>query len=130
MVLSGDSKAGKAHADNALRARDYSHAIVLYTTSIEACKELASEASELNFLARMYSNRSSAHHKLQHFPCALEDAIRCTETDPRFGKGWLRKGQALESMARYSDAAEAIHRAKQSQPGEKMFEASTVTSRA
>ena len=54
-----------------------------------------------------YSNRSLAHCKLGLFKDALTDANRCTELDPSFARGYLRKSVALTHLDKTEEAMKA-----------------------
>ena len=42
--------------------------------------------------ATPYSNRAACYQKLMEWPLALKDAETCVTMDPKFAKGWSRKG--------------------------------------
>ncbi|KAF0979213.1 hypothetical protein FDP41_001556 [Naegleria fowleri] len=56
----------------------------------------------------LLSNRAAVYLKLSKFHDALQDAIKCTEVQPSFSKGFLRKGQALYGLGRLEEAFEAL----------------------
>merc|ERR1712127_257515 len=39
-----------------------------------------------------YSNRAGCYQKLMEWQLALKDAEKCVSMDPKFAKGWSRKG--------------------------------------
>ncbi|CAC5378434.1 STIP1 [Mytilus coruscus] len=61
--------------------------------------------------AKLYSNRAACYTKLLEFNLALKDADKCIELDPKFIKGYLRKGSILYAMKEPSKAAQAYLKA-------------------
>lgn len=59
------------------------------------------------FLRSYFSNRSNALVQLKRYEEALADANRTVELDPKFVRGYGRKGNALFFLARYDEAADA-----------------------
>lgn len=57
--------------------------------------------------AAYYSNRSAAWSFKGSHESALADANKCIEKDPKFVKGYARKGKALFDLKRWDDAEEA-----------------------
>ena len=64
-----------------------------------------------------YSNRSNALVQLQKYEDALADADRTVELDPKWSRGYGRKGVALFFLARYKQAAEAYAEGLKVEPG-------------
>ena len=56
-----------------------------------------------------YSNRSAAYLSKGDSELALEDAVKCTELNPKWAKGYSRKGAALHAMRSYDEATEAYN---------------------
>lgn len=61
--------------------------------------------------AKLYSNRSACYQKLAEFKMAHDDAEECIKRDPKFVKGYIRKGMALMAMKKASEAAKAFRSA-------------------
>lgn len=61
--------------------------------------------------AKIYSNRAACYQKLAEFKMAFDDADQCIKRDPKFIKGYIRKGMALLAMKKSTDAAEAFQAA-------------------
>lgn len=61
--------------------------------------------------AKIYSNRAACYQKLAEFKMACDDAEECIKRDPKFVKGYIRKGMALLGMKKSSEAAEAFRNA-------------------
>ncbi len=55
-----------------------------------------------------YSNRANIYHQLEDYEAALADAEKCIELKPSFGKGFLRKADALTAMGKRDEAVEAL----------------------
>jgi len=79
---------------NALYAQgNYDEAIAAFTAAIEAA-----DKGEKDLLKTTFSNRSAAHLQLKNVEAALADATKCTELDPQWAKGHVRKGDALQVL--------------------------------
>ncbi|KAK9879866.1 hypothetical protein WA026_008370 [Henosepilachna vigintioctopunctata] len=71
-----------------------------------------SEAIKRNpYDPKLYSNRAACYTKLVAFDLGLKDCDKCTELDPKFIKGWIRKGHILQGMQQSSKAIAAYQRA-------------------
>jgi len=85
---------------------DYPEALKHYTESIKRNPEDA----------RVYSNRAGTYTKLAEFGLALKDIDSCLNLDPKFIKGYLRKGMILLTMKELSRAKEAYDAALELDP--------------
>ncbi|KAK3093252.1 hypothetical protein FSP39_013281, partial [Pinctada imbricata] len=61
--------------------------------------------------AKLYSNRAACYTKLMEFNLALRDAEECIRLDPKFIKGYLRKGGILQAMKEPTKASAAYQKA-------------------
>lgn len=61
--------------------------------------------------AKIFSNRSACYQKLAEFKMAHDDADECIKRDPKFVKGYIRKGMALLAMKKSTEAAKAFREA-------------------
>jgi len=61
--------------------------------------------------AVLYSNRAACYMKLMAFDQALIDCESCIKKDPKFIKGYIRKGAALMAMKEFSRAQQAYEEA-------------------
>lgn len=61
--------------------------------------------------AKIYSNRAACYTKLMEFVLALKDSEECIKLDPKFIKGYLRKGAILLGMKEPSKASVAYQKA-------------------
>lgn len=89
----------KNEGNQAFMNKDYEKAIELYTQAIEK------DSNDVSF----FSNRSGAYFNLGKFDQALSDAEIILSKDPKFSKGYQRKGLALEKLQKYEEAAEAFN---------------------
>ena len=64
----------------------------------------------------VYSNRSVAFLKVKKLSEAVADANKCVELDGNWAKGYTRKGDALYSSFKYTDAFNAYNSAKRLSP--------------
>jgi len=102
-----DSESAKKAADlrqkgnDALAAKDFKKAVEFYSLACNIDTENA----------MIYANRSAAYANLGQWSEAWADAQRATFLDPKYGKGWQRKGFACHKLGKYSDAKLAYNRA-------------------
>ncbi|XP_066246727.1 stress-induced-phosphoprotein 1 [Euwallacea similis] len=85
---------------------DYANAVKHYS---EAIKRNPDDA-------KLYSNRAAGYTKLAAFNLGLKDCEKCVELDPKFIKGWLRKGGVLQGMQQSSKAIAAYQKALELDP--------------
>jgi len=81
--------------------KKYEEAVKLYT---EGLKFMPSHAQILN-------NRANAFHKLGRLEDSLKDALLAIESSPNWGKAHYRAGQVLLEMKNYTQAAEHLWKA-------------------
>jgi tetratricopeptide (TPR) repeat protein len=79
--------------------------------------------------AAVYSNRSTTFLQIGKFKEALKDALECIKLRPDWGKGYYRKGQALESLERLKEAVIAFEIAKEKNPRSKEIQEKIVNLR-
>jgi tetratricopeptide (TPR) repeat protein len=60
---------------------------------------------------KYYSNRAACYTKLAAFDLGLKDCEKCVELDPKFIKGWVRKGKIHQGMQQHSKAISAYQKA-------------------
>lgn len=80
---------------------DYSEALKHYS---EAIKRNPDDP-------KLYSNRAACYTKLAAFDLGLKDCDECCRLDPKFIKGWIRKGKILQGMQQSSKALSAYQKA-------------------
>ncbi|CAK1600586.1 unnamed protein product [Parnassius mnemosyne] len=85
---------------------DYSTAVKHYT---EAIKRNPDDP-------KLYSNRAACYTKLAAFDLGLKDCDQCCKLDPKFIKGWIRKGKILQGMQQASKALTAYQKALELDP--------------
>lgn len=91
----------KAKGNENFSKGDYPTAIRHYT---EALKRNPDDA-------KIYSNRAACYQKLAEFKMACDDAEECIKRDPKFVKGYIRKGMALLAMKKSTEASQAFQEA-------------------
>ncbi|KAJ7379800.1 Stress-induced-phosphoprotein 1 [Desmophyllum pertusum] len=89
-----------------LQAGDFTKAIECYTEAIGV------QPSNHVF----YSNRSAAYAKDARYEQALEDAKKCVELKPDWGKGYSRLGAALSFLKRHEEAEKVYTKGLQLDP--------------
>lgn len=65
---------------------------------------------------KYYSNRAACYTKLAAFDLGLKDCEKCLEIDPKFIKGWIRKGKILQGMQQQGKALTAYQKALELDP--------------
>ncbi|XP_050668690.1 stress-induced-phosphoprotein 1 [Leptidea sinapis] len=85
---------------------DYSTAMKHYT---EAIKRNPDDP-------KLYSNRAACYTKLAAFDLGLKDCEVCCKLDPKFIKGWIRKGKILQGMQQHAKALTAYQKALELDP--------------
>ncbi|KAL6425080.1 hypothetical protein ACFW04_009406 [Cataglyphis niger] len=65
---------------------------------------------------KYYSNRAACYTKLAAFDLGLKDCEKVVELDPKFIKGWIRKGKILQAMQQPGKALTAYQKALELDP--------------
>ncbi|KZC09105.1 Stress-induced-phosphoprotein 1, partial [Dufourea novaeangliae] len=65
---------------------------------------------------KYYSNRAACYTKLAAFDLGLKDCEKCVDIDPKFIKGWVRKGKILQGMQQQRMALTAYQKALELDP--------------
>ncbi|KAK8939686.1 Serine/threonine-protein phosphatase 5 [Platanthera guangdongensis] len=98
----------KILANEAFKANKFSHSIDLY-----------SEAINLNGHNAVYwANRAFAHTKLEEYGCAVQDATKAIEINPKYSKGYYRRGAAYLSMGKFKEALKDFQQVKRICPND------------
>ncbi|KAJ1687540.1 hypothetical protein LUZ63_018930 [Rhynchospora breviuscula] len=98
----------KTAANEAFKANKFSQAIELY-----------SEAIEHNGSNAVYwANRAFAHTKLEEYGSAISDATNAIELDPRYSKGYYRRGIAHLAMGKFKEALKDFQQLKRLCPND------------
>nr|CAI5863917.1 unnamed protein product [Callosobruchus analis] len=100
------SEKEKEMGNELFKKGDYATAVKHYT---EAIKRNPTDA-------KLYSNRAACYTKLAAFDLGLKDCDKCVELDPKFIKGWIRKGHILQGMQQHSKAISAFQKALELDP--------------
>ncbi|KAL8293661.1 hypothetical protein RQP46_000362 [Phenoliferia psychrophenolica] len=103
--LPAAAEAAKVAGNASFKAADFASAIDKYTEAIEI--------APTSYI--LYANRSMSHLKTSppSPDLALKDAQKATELEPKWGKGWVRLGEALEQLGQLKEAAEAFTKASE-----------------
>ncbi|KAA0061672.1 serine/threonine-protein phosphatase 5 [Cucumis melo var. makuwa] len=98
----------KSQANEAFKAHKYAQAIDLYTQAIE-----------LNGQNAVYwANRAFAHTKLEEYGSAIQDASKAIEIDPKYSKGYYRRGAAFLAMGKLKEALKDFQQLKKICPND------------
>ncbi|KAF7315205.1 Thioredoxin h [Mycena indigotica] len=97
------AEAEKSAGNDLYREGKYAEAIEKYGAAIAIAPTSAA----------LYSNRSIAYLKLEppNHDLALADAQKATEVEPKWGKGYVRLGEALQSLEKNEEAVKAFEQA-------------------
>ena len=87
----------KVKGDTFIKEKQYQEALDCYTAAL-TCDSTSHT---------VLSNRSLAFFKLGDFKEALDDANKCIDIAPEFGRGYLRKATALNSLGIHAEAMHA-----------------------
>jgi len=96
----------KQKGNDALARKDYKKAIEFYSEAINI--DLDNPV--------IFSNRSAAYANLNMWSEAYADAQRCNFLDPKFAKGWQRKGFAALHLKKFDEAKLAFNRGLDIEP--------------
>jgi stress-induced-phosphoprotein 1 len=100
----------KAKGSDAWSKGDYQGSITHFTSAIElSISSNVASSNSKDFLKVLYSNRSAAYLKLNKVTEALKDSNKCIEIDSTWSKGYARKGDALLSSKKYTEAYNAYN---------------------
>eukprot|EP01061_Rhynchopus_euleeides_P006960 TRINITY_DN15926_c0_g2_i1.p1 TRINITY_DN15926_c0_g2~~TRINITY_DN15926_c0_g2_i1.p1 ORF type:complete len:315 (+),score=104.22 TRINITY_DN15926_c0_g2_i1:156-1100(+) len=88
----------KRQGNAAYEREQYARAITIYSQAIRLLPDTDTEKYSL------YSNRSAANLYSNNPGAALKDAEHCIRLNPKFAKGVMRKGMALEALKEWGDA--------------------------
>ncbi|GKC80841.1 serine/threonine-protein phosphatase 5, partial [Tanacetum coccineum] len=84
----------KQQANEAFKGNKFNQAIDLYTKAIELNGENAV----------YWANRAFSHTKLEEYGSAIQDASKAVEIDPKYSKGYYRRGAAYLAMGKFKEA--------------------------
>ncbi|CAI9089092.1 OLC1v1023598C1 [Oldenlandia corymbosa var. corymbosa] len=98
----------KVQANEAFKAHKFHQAVDLYTQAIE-----------LNGGNAVYwANRAFAHSKLEEYGSAILDATKSIEIDPKYSKGYYRRGAAYLAMGKFKEALKDLQQVKKLCPND------------
>ncbi|XP_078592118.1 stress-induced-phosphoprotein 1-like isoform X2 [Branchiostoma floridae x Branchiostoma japonicum] len=66
--------------------------------------------------AKLYSNRAACYTKLAAWELGIKDCDECVRLDPKFLKGYLRKGAILQAMKQWGRAQDVYSKALDIEP--------------
>ncbi|EPS61337.1 serine/threonine-protein phosphatase 5, partial [Genlisea aurea] len=98
----------KLLANEAFKAHKFSQAVGLYSQAIEL--------SQNN--AVYWANRAFAHTKLEAYGSAIQDSTKAIEIDPKYSKGYYRRGAAYLAMGKFKDALKDFQQVKRLCPND------------
>lgn len=96
----------KEKGNDYFKKGDYAEAVKHYTEAIQRNPDDP----------KYYSNRAACYTKLAAFDLGLKDCEECVKLDPKFIKGWIRKGKILQGMQQQSKAIAVYQKALELDP--------------
>ncbi|KAL0923958.1 hypothetical protein M5K25_004746 [Dendrobium thyrsiflorum] len=98
----------KILANEAFKANRFSQAIDLYSQAINLS----------GHKAVYWANRAFAHTKLEEYGSAVQDATKAIEIDPKYSKGYYRRGAAYLAMGKFKEALKDFQQVKRNCPND------------
>jgi len=92
----------KTEADDAYKSRDADKAVELYTECLEICTD------SVNFRAKLFNNRASAHSTLRNHKECVADCTSAIELDDNYEKAYHRRANSLLILGEPADVESAI----------------------
>lgn len=96
----------KAKGNECFKNNDIDEAIKQWSLAVEIVEN---NDNDKNILKVLYSNRSGAFLKLKNKEKALDDANKCIKLDNTWTKGYIRKGDVLHAIGKYTEAYNAYN---------------------
>ncbi|WZZ19138.1 hypothetical protein YC2023_112227 [Brassica napus] len=112
--------AAKAQGNAAFSSRDFTSAVIHYTSAISL--------SSTNHI--LFSNRSAAYASLRNYADALSDAIKTVELKPDWAKGYSRLGAAHWGLKQFQEAAAAYTKGLEIDPSNEALRTGLVDAQA
>ncbi|XP_046565535.1 uncharacterized protein LOC124274238 [Haliotis rubra] len=100
----------KEQGNKAQQVKDHFHAIGWYNEAIALASTMPNMKQDL---AVLHSNCSAVYFSLGMYTDALRSAVETLASDPKFTKGYWRKGQALKQLGRIQESLAAFIHAMQ-----------------
>ncbi|KAI0066456.1 TPR-like protein [Artomyces pyxidatus] len=97
MANTAISSALKAEGNQLFGKGDYAAAASVYTCAIAV--------DETN--AVLYANRAACYNRVKQFQQCRDSALKATELDCHYWKGWWRLAQAYDALEQFEDSARA-----------------------
>ena len=101
----------KEYGNAAFKNKEYFKAIDYYTAAI---KENPTDHT-------IFGNRAAAFHNLREYENALEDADDCIKLNPDWGKGYLRRANALLGRKRLYESYMCYKKGEELDPANKQI---------
>lgn len=74
------------------------------TTTVEASNDEAANIEAVKAEAVLLGNRANARLKLEMYAAAIDDATQAVQKNPKYLKGYYRRGSALFALGKYKQA--------------------------
>lgn len=107
----------KEQGNEAFKRGDHAKAIEYYT--------FATECDPNNPI--FFTNRSTAYFKMEKYDKSLRDANKAIKKDPKWAKGYYRRGMVLMHQENYKEALEAFQTANKLKPDNATFDSAVAT---
>ncbi|KAH7722310.1 hypothetical protein AAVH_10167 [Aphelenchoides avenae] len=100
--------------------QDFQHALNVYKKAADLIQRMEEESLN-ELLATFYSNISACYVKLSEWKDVLEHAEKSLALNDKSAKVWYRKAEALTQRKDYDEALEALTKATDLEPSDKLI---------
>jgi len=97
----------KQKGNDEFKKGNYAKAIQFYTSAIDRREDPA-----------FYSNRAACYLKIKKYNNCISDCKRLLTLDPKFAKGYVRKGQGEMAIGKVEDAVQSFRKANELEKGD------------
>jgi len=118
------AQGAKARGNELYKKGKYAEAVLEYSDAIKR------DPANGMLTSRVYSNRAACYNQMGEVLLAVKDCDHCIAADPKFVKGYMRKGAILNKIEQYQDALPVFEKILELDPhnfdGRKGLEAAKV----
>jgi len=118
------AQGAKARGNELYKKGKYAEAVLEYSDAIKR------DPANGMLTSRVYSNRAACYNQMGEVLLAVKDCDHCIAADPKFVKGYMRKGAILNKIEQFQDALPVFEKILELDPhnfdGRKGLEAAKV----
>jgi tetratricopeptide (TPR) repeat protein len=104
LVGACERKRTQARGNDFYKQGKYAEAVVEYSDGLR--RDPANKA----YTSRVFSNRANCYKHLGAMVESMQDCDACIEADPKWPKGYLRKGNLLNQLGQFQEAIEVFEK--------------------